>query len=292
MHELARFLAEARDAIIETAGQLAAARGLERRLGTRLDELAAAVDAGDAACVVFATAIAGHGPIDAREVKTVVGEYQILRRAMLAVYTRPGAQPCLTDLLLLNDVIDGGIATWIDHLTGQRDTLAVIGDPARERLGLAIEPRHVDLHAVVRVTLDELAVIHRGRCIELKEAAADAAFEAVADRMRLAQAMKNVVDNAVENYADPIVVGCTDEGPSVRIDVTSAGTLGAEIANQVFEPFAPLGIRNGPGLGLFLVGQIARAHGGAAWMTAGDRRVQVSFRIAKQVAGSSRGSRW
>lgn len=285
MQELARFLAEERDAIIETVADLAVERGLElrHRFGIRLDELAAAVDAGDAAAAVFDTAIASHGRVNAVAVKLVVGEYQVLRRAMLDVYTRPGAQPCLSDLLLLNDVVDLGISTWIDHLTGQRGSLAVIGDPVRERLGLPLEPRHIDLQAVVRVTLDELSATHRGRWIELKESAAGADFEAVADRMRLVQAMKNVVDNAVENYADPIVVGCIDEGMSVRIDVTSAGSLGVEVANQVFEPFAPAGIRNGPGQGLFLVAEIARAHGGGAWMTAFDTRVQVSFRIAKQV---------
>jgi signal transduction histidine kinase len=248
----------------------------------------------------------------------------------------------LPDLLAINEVVDRGIAAWIDYFASQRDqvrdTLAVMGDGLRAPLeaisastrmlmrtpgadsemvgqisadvlsstqrmtevidgmfdyarahlghGIALDARHVDLAAVVKVTVDELAASQRDRWIELEELPPDVDFGVVADRVRVQQAVRNLVHNAVENYDDPIVLACVDEGRSIRVDVTSAGTLPADVADQVFKPYAPSGIRTGPGLGLFLVAEIARAHGGSAWLTAHERRVQVSFRIAKQLEAS------
>jgi signal transduction histidine kinase len=344
MHQLARFIGDQSGAIIETAGQLAATHGSARdeaRLTARLGELAAALDAGETAHAVFETAITSQGQarrLDGADVRSVVSDYQILRRAILDVYTRPGAQPELPDLLAISEVVDRGIAAWIDYFASQRDqvrdTLAVMGDGLRGPLeaisastrmlmrtpgadselvgqisadvlsstqrmtevidgmfdyarahlghGVALDVRHVDLATVVKVTVAELAASRRDRLIELQEPPTDADFGVVADRIRVQQAVKNLVHNAVENYADPIVLACVDEGRAIRVDVTSAGTVAADIAEQVFKPYAPSAIRTGPGLGLFLVAEIARAHGGSAWLTAHERQVQVSFRIAKQ----------
>lgn len=86
-----------------------------------------------------------------------------------------------------------------------------------------------------------------------------------ADSVRLAQAVDNLLDNAVRHGTPPFVLsGAVDHG-QVRIRVTDAGAgVPDELVPRLFERFATGGSAGGTGLGLYLVREIARGHGGDA----------------------------
>ncbi|WP_307807870.1 PAS domain S-box protein [Nocardioides xinjiangensis] len=86
-----------------------------------------------------------------------------------------------------------------------------------------------------------------------------------ADEVRLAQALDNLLDNAVRHGSPPFSVAATVRDDQVELRVTDAGR-GAphELVPRLFDRFATAGATSGTGLGLYLVREIARGHGGDA----------------------------
>lgn len=85
-----------------------------------------------------------------------------------------------------------------------------------------------------------------------------------ADTARLDQALDNLVENAVRHGRMPVTITgrSTDH---VRIRVSDAGSgVPAELTPHLFERFASAGSTAGTGLGLYLVREVARRHGGDA----------------------------
>jgi len=88
----------------------------------------------------------------------------------------------------------------------------------------------------------------------------DAVFLTDADR--LAQALDNLLDNAARHGVPPIGLRAS-VGRDVRIRVTDAGPgVPAELVPKLFERFAMAGPSAGTGIGLYLVGEMARLLGG------------------------------
>ena len=84
-----------------------------------------------------------------------------------------------------------------------------------------------------------------------------------ADEVRLAQAIDDLLDNAIRHGAPPYAMGAQVRGDHVELRVTDAG-LGVpdELVSRLFDRFAAAGATSGTGLGLYLVREIARGHGG------------------------------
>jgi PAS domain S-box-containing protein len=86
-----------------------------------------------------------------------------------------------------------------------------------------------------------------------------------ADAGRLGQALDNLLDNAIRHGAPPIRLVGTVAQDNVNIRVTDAGPgVPAELVPSLFERFAIGGPSGGTGLGLYVVREIARGHGGEA----------------------------
>lgn len=136
---------------------------------------------------------------------------------------------------------------------------------------LRIERGPCDAAAIVREIVDEARTANPTRIIEL---GGDERVAGAWDRDRLAQAVSNLLGNALEYGApaEPVRVDVTRRGENVCITVVNRGRPIPDGARPtLFDAFqrAHAGpSRNGNlGLGLYIVREIARSHGGEAELT-------------------------
>ncbi|GAA5121721.1 hypothetical protein GCM10023339_38930 [Alloalcanivorax gelatiniphagus] len=86
-----------------------------------------------------------------------------------------------------------------------------------------------------------------------------------ADEVRLAQALDNLLDNAVRHGALPVTMSAQVRDDQVELRVTDGGRgVPDELVPRLFDRFAAAGTTSGTGLGLYLVREIARGHDGEA----------------------------
>lgn len=137
---------------------------------------------------------------------------------------------------------------------------------ARVGRGIGITRRQVDLHLVIERSVKELRVAFpQAKVIHKQEGAGMA--EVDADRMH--QIIGNLVANSVAygDPAHPITVTSTVQGETAMLSVHNEGTAIPESSlGNLFEPMTRVSeldtdLRS-VGLGLFIVREIAKAHGG------------------------------
>ncbi len=92
-----------------------------------------------------------------------------------------------------------------------------------------------------------------------------------ADRIKLRQAVRNLIENALraqDGSSEPrIEVALAREGPELVVRVADAGPgVPAELRSRILDPFFTTHA-DGTGLGLALVSTIARAHGGSVQLS-------------------------
>jgi hypothetical protein len=134
------------------------------------------------------------------------------------------------------------------------------------------------------------------RCISLTHAAAPA--RVAGDRERLAQVLDNLLSNALR-YTDPggrVVVSLQVCDGEAAIDVADSGIgIAPEHLARVFDRFwrapgARARVADGSGVGLALVSELVRAHGGAVEVSSRPGH-GASFRVrlplAEGVAGTA-----
>jgi signal transduction histidine kinase len=114
------------------------------------------------------------------------------------------------------------------------------------------------------------------------------ALVVIGDRRLLARMIRNLMDNAARHGAPPVRVTVRREPGRAVVDITDAGPGIPEAERErVFTPFYRLaGDAAGTGLGLSLVRQIARLHGGDALAapSASQSCMRVSLPIADATA--------
>jgi PAS domain S-box-containing protein len=148
-------------------------------------------------------------------------------------------------------------------------------DFARGRLGggIPISPAPANFGEACRDAVTELRSVHAARRIVL-EMSGD--LDGVWDVGKVQQAVSNLVGNALEHGVDPVRVSVRSEADDVVLEVNNQNLgppLPAEILPQLFEPFRRGPARSdsaGLGLGLFIVKEIVRAHGGAIEVTSSE----------------------
>jgi len=147
----------------------------------------------------------------------------------------------------------------------------------------AINPQPTDVAAIVESALAESrAVSPEGQRID---ASIDAGLPALmADRDALKMALKNLVLNAVKyGRGGPVRVAAraartATGGEEITISVEDEGPgIPPEERHRIFEPFFRGKLAHemeveGSGIGLSIVRQVARSHGGRVRVTAGDRQ--------------------
>lgn len=136
-------------------------------------------------------------------------------------------------------------------------------------LGINIASADIDLATVVADELEQLRGAHPGRRIEM---AVTGDTRGQWDGRRLQQLLRNLVSNGISYGAPdtPIRVVLTGEEDDVRLEVTNSGpTLERSALDQIFDPLkrgrsveGRLNNESGLGLGLYIVREVSRAHGG------------------------------
>ncbi len=137
--------------------------------------------------------------------------------------------------------------------------------------GLAFEPQIVDLHETMGVAVDELRSIYSTRALDHVRIGEGVCR---ADPARLTQLVGNLVSNAMAYGAvdDPVTLTSTVDETTMTIAVHNHGApIPKAIQESLFEPMAR-GVKanraaRGVGLGLFIVREIAKGHGGSVRVT-------------------------
>jgi signal transduction histidine kinase len=159
-------------------------------------------------------------------------------------------------------------------------------DLARARQGgIPVSPRSTELCALISRTVDELRLVHADREVRLELPEAPMTGEWDADR--LAQLLENLVSNALKHGPEDRPVGITllRDGDVAVVCVANEGSIDAALLPHVFNPFRSgserrqNGAEEGLGLGLYIVHQIALAHGGSVTATSQDGVVKFTARL-------------
>ena len=141
-----------------------------------------------------------------------------------------------------------------------------------ERLSLSGRERSpVDLAAVARDVVADLAPTAIGAGYELSLEAPTAPVQVIGEEQALARALTNLVSNAIEHGGNrgQIIVAVSNHR---TIDVADEGPgVPESLQPRLFEPFSR-GLSNakGSGLGLHLTQEIMRAHGGEVCLVPGE----------------------
>jgi sigma-B regulation protein RsbU (phosphoserine phosphatase) len=132
--------------------------------------------------------------------------------------------------------------------------------------GLTVCPETIDLHLLVAEAVEELALAYPGGHLRH---VSDGVGECEADASRLEQLIGNLVSNAA-TYGSPglpITVTSTIHADGFSIAVHNSGVaIPTEMLSSLFEPMTrgaqASSAKRSVGLGLFIVSQVTKAHGG------------------------------
>jgi signal transduction histidine kinase len=192
-------------------------------------------------------------------------------------------------LVLRHENLPPAVSTAATHIASAADRMRrMIGDlldftQARLGGGIPLERREVDLAPIVGQMVDEVALGHPGRSMLLK---VTGDLRGWFDVDRIAQLVGNLLENAL-NYGPPdapVIVEAVG-ADRVRIAVANQGPpLSPEDQQRVFLPFerGSQAGRRGLGLGLFIVDQIARAHGGTIELRSDPSETRFTALLPRQ----------
>lgn len=136
-------------------------------------------------------------------------------------------------------------------------------DFARGHLGSGIPayPSSNDMGEICRAAVDEIAAAAPDRKIEVTT---DGDLHGSFDRDRVIQTITNLVANAIHHGIGSIEVRARAAGAAIVTEVISHGeVIPDDVLRKIFDPFARGDVSDprGLGLGLYIVQQIALAHG-------------------------------
>jgi signal transduction histidine kinase len=158
-----------------------------------------------------------------------------------------------------------------------------IMDMTRGRLGkgIALSTTRKGLEPALRHAVEELQLVHPGRMMEV---AIELAHPVEADPDKMARLLSNLLKNALLYGADstPVNVSVATDDYNLVLSVSNKGEpIPPEIQKRLFAPFTRGAAQDqqGLGLGLYIVTEIARAHGGAIDLVSTAEETRFTVRI-------------
>ena len=157
-------------------------------------------------------------------------------------------------------------------------------DLARARLagGIIVEREPCDFKSLLERVIREHQAAAPERCIETTYCGD---FSGDWDAERIAQVASNLIGNALKHGHSQGTVHINLDGTApdaIVLSVTNTGTIPPELLEHLFDPFRggqrPAGRSEGLGLGLYIVYEIVKAHGGKVDVETGLEN-QTVFRI-------------
>ncbi len=141
-------------------------------------------------------------------------------------------------------------------------------DLARARLGggIPVQRRRTDLLPLTRRVLAEHQATNPDRVLELKY---DGELVGSWDGDRIEQLLSNLLGNAIRHGRSdgPVCLSLDGRAPeTVSLVIRNAGEIDATVFPHIFDPFrvgSPTERADGLGLGLYIVQQIVKGHGGS-----------------------------
>jgi sigma-B regulation protein RsbU (phosphoserine phosphatase) len=177
-----------------------------------------------------------------------------------------------TQLLARSALDEAQLKTVANVLRSSRRAQRLVADlldftVARVGRGISVAPQPIDLQHVVADSVDELRAAYPQQPFELRHHGGTAA---TADASRIAQLIGNLVANAATYGAPGRPITITSHGSDaggLAIQVHNEGPpIDAALLPRLFEPMVrgdTQAADRSVGLGLFIVREIARAHGGS-----------------------------
>ena len=197
------------------------------------------------------------------------------------------------DARLVNRIANSG------HRMARMITQVV--DFARARLGGGFELARAptDLQAVCRDIAEELRIGSAAEVCQTTEGDVSGTWDAD----RLAQALSNLVGNAVSHAAPgtPVTIHCFGDDATAVVEVTNHGVaIADEVLPRLFEAYRRGKGRAAPdsgsahlGLGLYISSEIVRAHGGTLGARSSGGLTTFTMRLPRRYVPPAAGStRW
>jgi len=198
----------------------------------------------------------------------------------------------LTSLMLNGELSDAARKQlgFIEHAARRmNEMIGTLLDFTRLRFhgSLPIARARIGLDELSRDVVAELRAAHRGREIELSTSGN---LRGEWDPGRLAQLFTNLVANALTHgeKGSPVWVSVVGDQDPVDVSVSNRGApIAPALAERLFEPFrqGDDSARRGLGLGLFIVREIVRAHGGTIDVRSGDGLVTFAATLPRTQNG-------
>jgi len=159
-----------------------------------------------------------------------------------------------------------------------------IMDLARGRLGggLTMNLHHQNLEPVLSLVVAEMRTSHPDRTIEATFAVPE---PVKCDAGRIAQLFSNLLGNALAHGSAgaPVRVAASTSEGRFELSVANAGApIPDEARPMLFQPFYRGAVRpamQGLGLGLYIVSEIARAHGGTIDVNSSAKETRFTFKM-------------
>jgi signal transduction histidine kinase len=193
--------------------------------------------------------------------------------------------------LLLRRASDSGDRRTLERVRASARRIGALVDDVMDLTrgqlgnGLDLETSEVeDLSTRLQHVVDEVQASNPGRSIRLEN---DARGPVRCDEKRIEQLLSNLLANAVQHGASHTPIGVTLGGDeqTFRLTVANQGSpIPEETQARLFQPYfrgGNSGRREGLGLGLYIVSEIARAHRGAIAVSSDAAHTVFTFTMPR-----------